>query len=536
MNHFPSSVKAWVVIIISLFFTLGTKADEELNKNGESMPATISRTLKSLDIDTSNPFSSYVSSFDANYGAPVLYKTGGFNLSKLRDIKVLVSAMFLVMAIAIGWTVISGMNEHKSPAEVYLPITYKILMGTVLFAKPAYVYAIGMTISSIALTVGQAILAPITNEQKDFQYTGATFDATRLESIDNSLMSSIQPANGPGASVALGVYDAMAKRANKLNEKANFPTINNENDNKDALGISTSLENAPPTMKMQTIQKNLSQVIGTLARDTEPISFVFNRVSPTGIADKSGKGATSFKYGSPNYIEWQNSSGSTTDASSVVVSIPPLSDFTVTANNIKNEYYDLLDYAEYFTQDELNSYQKESIQKYGQAYAVGVTNYLKASFWDNLKYSGFLSASPPNANADYINNYSEKEKQALTNEIGKLRRWYETTVVRSSGSASTQDDENGFIKKVLSMVLLFGTTLKSLLTYAVIYFYHAVMELYVWIIWLTYPLFFFKGTEKAFKGAVNIFFITAIYPAASILFFMIIDLTIMKCISFGLVQ
>lgn len=514
-------------------------AEDEINKNGETMPATIVRTLKSLEIDTSSPFSTYISSYEANYGAPVLYKTAGINLAKIREMTVVNVAMFTIMAIAMGWTVIAGMNANQSPAEIYLPITYKILAGTVLFAKPGVVYALGMTVSALALTITMEVFSPLINEKEDFQYTAASFAATRQEAIDNSISASIQPANGPGSSVALRVYDAMAKRANTLNDKANFPTIPNNSDGK---MLSTSIENAPQTMKMQTIQKNLSRLIGTLGEDTRSLPFVFYRVNPSGISDTTGRnGATSFEYGTSTYTDWQNS-GDKYNASVAVVSIPPLSEFTKEANDIMQEYYQERDFAAemdamfggWYTQDELNSMQKEAIQKYGQSYSVGVTNYLKATFWDNLKFASFLAASPPNASADYIQNYSEQEKQALTNEIGKLRRWYETTIVRSSGSASSQKDENAFVKTLLKAVLGFGTMMKAFLTYAVIYFYHAVMELYVLIIWLTYPLFFFKGTEKAFKGAVNVFFVCSIYPAASIFFFMIIDIVCTKGITFGL--
>ncbi len=63
----------------------------------------------------------------------------------------------------------------------------------------------------------------------------------------------------------------------------------------------------------------------------------------------------------------------------------------------------------------------------------------------------------------------------------------------------------------------------QVITRGAMYVFDIIIEVYVFFIWLAYPLWFYKGTEKAFTGALNVFTVACLTPAVFTLLFVIWD-------------
>jgi hypothetical protein len=209
------------------------------------------------------------------------------------------------------------------------------------------------------------------------------------------------------------------------------------------------------------------------------------------------------------------------DASTITITTATLHTWLGEADTIRQNFEQQAAQGGFPSQAAYAAACRSALADYGNVVYIRAGGFIKKTFWDNL---GFSCGAVGGVNWSYLGNYSPNDRQAVGIAQKNLSTWYENTTGRPAASfspAPAADNRKKEFSKTVIDTLAYCRD--QVITRAAMYVFDLSIEVYVFVIWLAYPLWFYSGTEKAFTGALNVFTVACLTPAVFTLLFVIWD-------------
>ena len=516
-----AKIKTLVVVLLCL--RCATAAWAQVNQS----TALGQIELAELERGTVNPANNVLQQHIADYqnsnGGPMLAKIG-VQLGNIIRNTYAGLTMTVIMTLMVGGSWLQAMRDPNAFRELAASLALKFIIGIAVFHMPSLIYGVGMTVRDFgAILAKMAFTSPEAGPTlSQMSITGSpeslNFERLRATSIDRAVQDLGQPMNGVGANVAYILYDQLVARAVSLASQANtgstaVTAADLELQTIDAQG--TAIE------KSRIFNENISKLLQILDRTDQSPSFTYRtyRVGPDGLPDMAaGSDGGNFDNGKADGI---NALQGNIDASTITLTTATLNFWLGEADAIRKNFEQQAAQGNFPSQAAYESAYREALTDYGNVVYIRAGGFIKKTFWDNL---GFSCGAAGGVDWSYISNYSSNDRQALGVAQKNLSTWYENTTGRPAASFSpappAENKIKGFSKSVIDIM---AYSRDQIITRGAMYVFDMIIEVYVFVIWLAYPLWFYKGTEKAFTGALNVFTVACLTPAVFTLLFVIWD-------------
>jgi hypothetical protein len=483
--------------------------------------------LAELERGNVDPASNILEQHIANYknsnGGPMLAKIG-VQLGNIIRNAYAGLVMTVIMTLMVGAAWLHAMREQAAFSELAASLAIKFIIGIAVFHMPSLVYGVGMTVRDLgAIIAKMAFTSPTTGPTlSKMSITGSpealSFERVRATSIDRAIQDLGQPMNGVGANVAYLLYDQLVARAVSL---ANQADVSSPVTTAADLELQTAGKQGTAIEKSRIINENISRLLQILDRTDQSASFVYKayRVGPDGLPDtQAGSDGGSFDNGKADGI---SSLLENIDASTITITTATLHFWLTEAGAIRRNFEKQAAQGSFPSQAAYAAAYRSALAEYGNAIYVRAGGFIKKTYWNNL---GFACGAVGGVNWSYIGNYSSNDRQAIGAAQKNLSTWYENTTGRPAASfspAPAADNKKKEFSKTVIDTLAYCRD--QVITRGAMYVFDIIVEVYVFVIWLAYPLWFYKGTEKAFTGALNVFTVACLTPAVFTLLFVIWD-------------
>jgi hypothetical protein len=479
--------------------------------------------LAELERGTVDPSNNILQQHIANYqnsnGGPMLAKIG-VQLGNIIRNAYAGLLMTVIMTLMVGATWLHAMREQAALGELAASLAIKFIIGIAVFHMPSLVYGVGMTVRDLgAIIAKMAFTSPVAGPTlSQMSITGSpeslSFERIRAMSIDRAIQDLGQPMNGVGANVAYLLYDRLVARAVSLAGQAGASTAAD-------LELQTANKQGTAIEKSRIINENISRLLQILDRSDQSASFAYTtyRVGPDGLPDtQSGSDGGNFDNGKSDGM---NALQSNIDASTVTITTATLHTWLGEADTIRQNFEQQAAQGGFSSQAAYAAAYRSALADYGNVVYIRAGGFIKKTFWDNL---GFSCGAVGGVNWSYLGNYSSNDRQAIGIAQKNLSTWYENTTGRPAASfspAPAADNRKKEFSKTVIDTLAYCRD--QVITRGAMYVFDLIIEVYVFVIWLAYPLWFYSGTEKAFTGALNVFTVACLTPAVFTLLFVIWD-------------
>jgi len=476
--------------------------------------------LERGNVDPSNNvLEQHIANYKDSNGGPILAKIG-VQLGNIIRNTYAGLLMTVIMTLMVGASWLHAMREQAAFGELAASLALKFIIGIAVFHLPSLVYGVGMTVRDLgAIMAKMAFTSPSAGPAlSQMSITGSPeslgFERVRATAIDRAIQDLGQPMNGVGANVAYLLYDQLVARAVSLAGSAGASTAAD-------LGLQTAGKQGTAIEKSRIINANLSKLLQNLDRADQADSFVYKayRVGPDGLPDiQAGADGGNFDN---RKLDGMNALQNDIDASTIAITTATLHYWLGEAEDIRKNFEQQAEQGRMPSQAAYAAAYRSALADYGNLVYVRTGGFIKKTFWENLSFS---CGATGGVNWSYIGNYSDNDRQAIGVAQKNLSTWYENTTGRPAASFSPApaDDnrEKEFSKAVIDTL---AYCRDQVVTRGAMYVFDLIIEVYVFVIWLAYPLWFYKGTEKAFTGALNIFTVACLTPAVFTLLFVIWD-------------
>jgi hypothetical protein len=472
---------------------------------------------------TNNVLEQHIANYQNSNGGPMLAKIG-VQLGNIIRNTYAGLLMTVIMTLMVGATWLHAMRDQAALGELAASLAIKFIIGIAVFHMPSLVYGVGMTVRDLgAIIAKMAFTSPLVGPTlSQMSITGSpealSFERVRAMSIDRAIQDLGQPMNGVGANVAYLLYDQLVARAVSLAGQTGAGSLVTTAAD---LELQTISKQGTAIEKSRVINENISRLLQILDQSDQSASFAYTtyRVGPDGLPDtQAGSDGGSFDNGKSDGM---NALQSNIDASTITITTATLQYWLGEADTIRQNFEQQAAQGSFSSQAAYEAAYRSALADYGNVLYIRTGGFIRKTFWDNL---GFSCGAVGGVNWSYLSNYSSNDRQAIGVAQKNLSTWYENTTGRPAASfspASAADNKQKEFSKTVIDTLAYCRD--QVITRGAMYVFDIIIEVYVFVIWLAYPLWFYSGTEKAFTGALNIFTVACLTPAVFTLLFVIWD-------------
>jgi hypothetical protein len=466
-----------------------------------------------------NILEQHIANYQNSNGGPMLAKIG-VQLGNIIRNPYAGLVMTVIMTLMVGATWLHAMRDQAAFGELAASLGIKFIIGIVVFHMPSLVYGVGMTVRDLGATIAKmAFTSPVAGPTlSTMSITGSpeslSFERVRATAIDRAIQDLGQPINGVGANVAYLLYDQLVARAVSLAGEAGASTAAD-------LKLQTASKEGTAIEKSRIIDENISRLLQMLDRSDTSAAFAYKtyRVGPDGVPDtQAGSDGGSFDNGK---ADGMNALSDNIDASTIAITTATLHTWLGEADAIRKNFEQQAAQGGFPSQAAYAAAYRSALADYGNVVYIRTGGFIKKTFWENL---GFSCGAVGGVNWSYIGNYGDNDRQAIGVAQKNLSTWYENTTGRPAASFSpappADNRQKEFSKTVIDTL---AYCRDQVITRGAMYVFDIIIEVYVFVIWLAYPLWFYAGTEKAFTGALNVFTVACLTPAVFTLLFVIWD-------------
>jgi hypothetical protein len=511
------------VALIFLFMVCVTAAWAQVNQSTALGQIELAELERGTVDPANNVLQQHIANYQNSNGGPMLAKIG-VQLGNIIRNTYASLVMTVIMTLMVGAAWLHAMREQAAFGELAASLALKFIIGMAVFHMPSLVYGVGMTVRDLGAIIAKiAFTSPAAGPTlSQMSLTDSpealSFGRVRATSIDRAIQDLGQPMNGVGANVAYLLYDQLVARAVSLASQAEAgSTVTTAAD----LELQTAGKQGTAIEKSRIIDGNISRLLQILDCTDQSPSFAYTtyRVGPDGLPDTTaGSSGGNFDNGKADGI---NALQENIDASTITITAATLHFWLGEADAIRQNFEQQAAQGGFPSQAAYAAAYQEALIEYGNAVYIRAGGFIKKTFWDNL---GFSCGAVGGVNWSYLSNYSSNDRQALGVAQKNLSTWYENTTGRPAASFSpappADNKTKGFSKIVIDTL---AYCRDQVITRGAMYVFDIIIEVYVFVIWLAYPLWFYKGTEKAFTGALNVFTVACLTPAVFTLLFVIWD-------------
>jgi len=466
-----------------------------------------------------NILEQHIANYQNSNGGPMLAKIG-VQLGNIIRNPYAGLVMTVIMTLMVGATWLHAMRESAALGELGASLALKFIIGIAVFHMPSLVYGVGMTVRDLGATIAKmAFTSPVAGPTlSTMSITGSpeslSFERVRATAIDRAIQDLGQPMNGVGANVAYLLYDQLVARAVSLAGDAGASTAAD-------LELQTANKEGTAIEKSRIIDGNISRLLQMLDRSDTSAAFAYKtyRVGPDGVPDtQAGSDGGNFDNGK---ADGMNALSDSIDASTITITTATLHTWLGEADAIRKNFEQQAAQGSFPSQAAYAAAYRSALADYGNVVYIRTGGFIKKTFWENL---GFACGAVGGVNWSYLSGYAENDRQAIGVAQKNLSTWYENTTGRPAASFSpappADNKEKEFSKTVIDTL---AYCRDQVITRGAMYVFDLIIEVYVFVIWLAYPLWFYSGTEKAFTGALNVFTVACLTPAVFTLLFVIWD-------------
>ncbi|HXB02493.1 MAG TPA: hypothetical protein VNV15_06715 [Opitutaceae bacterium] len=466
-----------------------------------------------------NVLEQHIANYQNSNGGPMLAKIG-VQLGNIIRNPYAGLVMTVIMTLMVGAAWLRAMRDQAALGELGASLAIKFIIGIAVFHMPSLVYGVGMTVRDLGATIAKmAFTSPVAGPTlSTMSITGSpeslSFERVRATAIDRAIQDLGQPMNGVGANMAYLLYDQLVARAVSLAGQAGASTAAD-------LELQTANKEGTAIEKSRIIDGNISRLLQMLDRSDESASFAYKtyRVGPDGVPDtQAGSDGGNFDNGK---ADGMNALSDNIDASTITITTATLYTWLGEADTIRKNFEQQAAQGSFPSQAAYAAAYRSALADYGDVVYIRTGGFIKKTFWENL---GFSCGAVGGVNWSYLGNYGANDRQAIGVAQKNLSTWYENTTGRPAASfspAPPADNKQKEFSKTIIDTLAYCRD--QVITRGAMYVFDIIIEVYVFVIWLAYPLWFYSGTEKAFTGALNVFTVACLTPAVFTLLFVIWD-------------
>jgi hypothetical protein len=510
-------MKTVFFIFLSMVCTTGTWA--QVNQSTALGQIELAELERGTVDPSNNVLQQHIANYQNSNGGPMLAKIG-VQLGNIIRNPYAGLLMTVIMTLMVGAAWLRAMRDQAALGELGASLAIKFIIGIAVFHMPSLVYGVGMTVRDLgAIIAKMAFTSQVTGPTlSQMSITGSpeslSFERIRAMSIDRAIQDLGQPMNGVGANVAYLLYDQLVARAVSLAGQSGAGTAAD-------LELQTASKQGTAIENSRIINENISRLLQLLDRSDQSASFTYTtyRVGPDGLPDtQAGSTGGSFDNGK---ADGMNALQNNIDASTITITTATLHTWLGEADTIRQNFEQQAAQGTFPSQAAYAAAYRSALADYGNVVYIRAGGFIKKTFWDNL---GFSCGAIGGVNWSYLGNYNANDREAIGVAQKNLSNWYENTTGRPAASFSpappSDNKEKEFSKTVIDT---FAYCRDQVITRGAMYVFDIIIEVYVFVIWLAYPLWFYSGTEKAFTGALNVFTVACLTPAVFTLLFVIWD-------------
>jgi hypothetical protein len=465
----------------------------------------------------------HIANYQNSNGGPMLAKIG-VQLGDIIRNTYAGLVMTVIMTLMVGAAWLRAMRDQAALGELGASLALKFIIGIAVFHMPSLVYGVGMTVRDLGAIIAKtAFTSPATGPTLGkMSIIGSpaslNFERVRATSIDRAIQDLGQPMNGVGANVAYLLYDQLVARAVSLaGQTDSSSTVATAAD----LELQTVNKLGTAIEKSRIFNANISRLLQILDRTDQSASFTYatDRVGPDGLPDtQAGSDGGNFDNGTADGISALQGN---IDASTITITTATLHAWLGEADAIRKNFEQQAEQGNFPSQAAYASAYQAALTDYGNGIYICAGGFIKKTFWDNL---GFACGAVGGVNWSYTGHYNSNDRQAIGAAQKNLSTWYENTTGRPAASfspAPAADNKKKEFSKTVIDALAYCRD--QVITRGAMHVFDIIIEVYVFAIWMAYPLWFYNGTEKAFTGALNVFTVACLTPAVFTLLFVIWD-------------
>jgi hypothetical protein len=510
-------------VFVMFLFMVGATAWAQVNQSTALGQIELAELERGQVDPSNNILEQHIANYRNSNGGPMLAKIG-VQLGNIIRNPYAGLLMTVIMTLMVGATWLHAMREQAAFGELAASLGLKFMIGIAVFHMPSLVYGVGMTVRDLGATLAKmAFTSPVTGPTlSQMSITGSPeslgFERVRAMSVDRAIQDLGQPMNGVGANVAYLLYDQLVARAVSLAGQAGTsPPVTTAAD----LELQTAGKQGTAIEKSRIISENISRLLQILDGLDQSASFAYKtyRVGPEGLPDtQAGSDGGTFDN---RKSDGMNALSNDIDASTIAITTATLHTWLGEADTTRRNFEQQAAQGSFPSQAAYAAAYRSALADYGNVVYIRTGGFIKKTFWDNL---GFSCGAIGGVNWSYLGNYRANDRQAIGVAQKSLSTWYENTTGRPAASFSpappADNKEKAFSKTVIDTL---AYCRDQVITRGAMYVFDIIIEVYVFVIWLAYPLWFYAGTEKAFTGALNVFTVACLTPAVFTLLFVIWD-------------
>jgi hypothetical protein len=517
---------------IIIFIGLTTLAWGQVNQSTMLGQIQLAEQQRGQVDPASNVLLQHIANYQNSNGGPVLASLG-IQLGNVVRNTYVALLMTVVMTLMVGAAWLKTLREGKGLGDQAATIAVKLIVGIAVFHMPSLVYGVGMTIRDLGTIVAKMAFTSTTAGPtlSTLSISGSpeeiSLERVRAMAMDRAIQDLSQPMNGIGAQISFNLYDQMVARAVAVApQPANGPAPTAA-----SLGLQLINKNCTAIEKSRIINANISKLFQILESTDTSDTFVFQtyRVGPTGTPEMDiGADGGSF--------DERTSSGLTAltqniDASQITITSGSINKWLVPAQTIRAAFEQQAAQGAFPTKQAYDSAYESTLDSYGNTVYVQTVGFIKKTFWEDLS---FACGDAGGTTWSYISQYSASDKALLGISQKNLVNWYQNTTGRPVASFSPATPKDETFKKASKAIMDWLAFFRDrVVTGAAMTVFDLIIEVYVFVIWLTFPLWFYKGTEKAFTGALNVYLTACLVPAVFTFLFVLWDAVVGYFITLG---
>ena len=511
-------MRRFLTILVALF--LVQVAGAQTKPSQQSMLGRLQLGMEDRNqfIGAQNSLAANIDNWNTTNGGPRLSNIG-IQLKPLMDRNSLLAWMLSgVMVMLVGVAILRGMHNQEDLGKLMSEMGFKMMVGILFLHFPAVVYGIGMVLRDAGVTIMTSAYSLVPSAQSAIggnkvvsaSPTNLDFEHIRVGAMRRALQDNQAPIIGTGSNITYDLYDQLVQLTTSYTgDQINFSPI---------LGAASELE------KTRLLNNRLPLLLEALSRmpaSQQTIQWTAKRVGIDGLPEKlvAGSGGTFDTTTAAGTTQFQTQN---IPASRATVISSSLSHWLEAAEQIRSGYQTKADAAGFTTADEQATAEELAKQGYDSMVYTRTSAFIRQTFWNS---SGFACGVYGGKDWQYISNFSKDDQAALDKRVQNLETWFAMSTGRVGASFTpSQPADQGtyvvsktfvsFLAKIRDWVIVkFG-----------FWFFDIVIESYVFLLWLTFPLWFYEKTARSFTGALNTFIVACITPAALTFVFLVWDM------------
>ena len=465
-----------------------------------------------------NWLSANIDNWNATNGGPRLSNMG-IQLKPLMDRNSLLAWMLSgVMVMLVGVAILRAMHNQEDLGKLMSEMGCKMMVGILFLHFPAVVYGIGMVVRDAGVYIMRNAYSAVPSAQSAIGGQRAAsaspanldFEHIRVGAMRRALQDNQAPIIGTGSNITYDLYDQLVQLTSSYTgDQISFPPI---------LGPTSELE------KTRMLNNRLPLLLEALARmpASQPtVQWTAKRVGKDGLPETLVAGASAT-------LDTTTATGTTQlqqqniPASRATVISSSLSHWLEAAENIRSNYQSKADAAGFSTADEQSTAEELAKQGYDAMVYTRTSAFIRQTFWIG---AGFACGFYGGKDWQYISSFSDDDQQAIKKRVQTLETWFSMSTGRVGASFTpAQPADQGTYVVSKTFVSFLAKIRDFLITKFGFWFFDIVIESYVFLLWLTFPLWFYEKTSRSFSGALNTFIVACITPAALTFVFLVWDM------------